>query len=391
MDKNDGIMKQGIQFGAGNIGRGFIGMLLSQAGYGVVFADVNEDLIRRLAQEQGYTVHVMDTEVEDIPITHVTGVMSNGEEILEEIVGADILTTAVGLRVLAFIAPAIAQGIRRRRAAGVEKPLNIIACENAIRATSQLKEHVYGQLSQEEKDYCEKYVGFADCSVDRIVPPVHTENPIDVVVEKYCEWNVERAALKGELPRIPGMNLADNLMAYIQRKLFTLNTGHCITAYTGILAGHQTIAETIAEPEIYELVKAAMIQSGEGLIRKFGYDKEAHYQYIEKIIKRFQNPYLEDDVTRVGREPIRKLSADDRLVSPLSTALSYGLPVDKLLLGIGAALHYRNPEDAQSVELQAKIDEKGVKAAFAEISGLTDMGLLKQVEAAYEQMDTFWH
>lgn len=378
-------MKTAIQFGAGNIGRGFIGMLLSQAGYRVIFADVVESIIDRLVADQSYTVHVMDTEVEDIVISNVTGVMSNGEEIIGEIAKADILTTAVGLRVLKFIAPAIAKGIQRRIADGSKEALNIIACENAIRATSQLKEHVYALLSDEEKAYCEQYVGFADCSVDRIVPPVRSENPIDVVVEKYCEWNVEKASLKGEIPEIPGMNLADNLMAYIQRKLFTLNTGHCITAYTGILAGHKTIDEAISDPQIYDLVKAAMTQSGDGLIRKFGFDKDAHYKYIDKIINRFKNPYLQDDVTRVGREPLRKLSADDRLVSPLSTALSYGLPVDRLVLGIGAALHYKNPEDAQSMELQEKIAAKGVSGAFSEVSGVTDPKLLEQVAAAYDK------
>ncbi len=377
-------MKNAIQFGAGNIGRGFIGMLLSQAGYRVTFADVNETIIDRLKADQGYTVHVMDTEVEDVSITNVTGILSSGEEIVGEIAGADILTTAVGLRVLGFIAPAIAEGIRRRCAGGVTAPLNIIACENAIRATSQLKEHVYSVLSEEEKAFCEKYVGFADCSVDRIVPPVRTENPVDVVVEKYCEWNVEKASLKGDVPEIPGMNLAENLMAYIQRKLFTLNTGHCITAYTGVLAGYDTIDQTIADPRIYALVKGAMTQSGDGLIRKFGFDRDAHYKYIDKIINRFKNPYLRDDVTRVGREPLRKLSADDRLVSPLSTALSFGLPVDQLILGIGAALRYQNPEDAQSVELQEKIAARGVAGAFAEISGMTDPAILEQVAAAYE-------
>lgn len=381
-------MKKAIQFGAGNIGRGFIGMLLSQAGYRVIFADVNETIIDRLAADQRYTVHVMDTEVEDVPITNVTGILSNGDAIIDEIAQADILTTAVGLRVLGFIAPTIAKGIQKRCAAGSEQPLNIIACENAIRATSQLKEHVYGALSDEEKAYCEKYVGFADCSVDRIVPPVRTENPIDVVVEKYCEWNVEKASLKGEIPQIPGMNLAENLMAYIQRKLFTLNTGHCITAYTGVLAGYATIDKTIADPQIYELVKGAMTQSGDGLIRKFGFDREAHYHYIDKIINRFKNPYLQDDVARVGREPLRKLSADDRLVSPLSTALSFGLPVDKLIVGIGAALRYDNPEDAQSVELQAKIKEKGAAGAFSEVSGVTDPAILKQVAAAYDSVVT---
>ncbi len=379
-------MKTAIQFGAGNIGRGFIGMLLAQAGYRVIFADVSEVIIDRLAADQKYTVHVMDTEVEDVEITNITGILSNGSEIIDEIAKADVLTTAVGLRVLGFIAPAIAKGIQKRIADGLEAPLNIIACENAIRATSQLKEHVYGILSDEEKAFCEKYVGFADCSVDRIVPPVRSENPVDVVVEKYCEWNVEKASLKGEIPEIPGMNLADNLMAYIQRKLFTLNTGHCITAYTGILAGHKTIDQAISDPKIYDLVKAAMTQSGDGLIRRFGFDKDAHYKYIDKIINRFKNPYLKDDVTRVGREPLRKLSADDRLVSPLTTAMSYGLPVDKLVLGIGAALRYNNPEDAQSTELQEKIAAKGVSGAFSEISGLTDHALLEQVTKAYDQV-----
>ncbi len=365
-------------------------MLLSQAGYRVVFADVNETIIDRLKADQGYTVHVMDTEVEDVPIRNVTGILSNGEEIVEEIATADILTTAVGLRVLGFIAPAIAKGIQKRCAGGVQAPLNIIACENAIRATSQLKEHVYSVLSEAEKAYCEAHVGFADCSVDRIVPPVRTENPVDVVVEKYCEWNVEKASLKGKIPNIPGMNLADNLMAYIQRKLFTLNTGHCITAYTGVMAGYSTIDKTIADPEIYELVKAAMTQSGDGLIQKFGFDREAHYKYIDKIINRFRNPYLQDDVARVGREPLRKLSADDRLVSPLSTARSFGLPVDKLIIGIGAALHYNNPDDAQSVELQEKIAAKGVKDAFAEISGVTDPELLEQVADAYGKAESLF-
>lgn len=379
-------MKTAIQFGAGNIGRGFIGMLLAQAGYRVVFADVSEVIIDRLAADQKYTVHVMDTEVEDVEITNITGIMSNGEAIINEIAKADILTTAVGLRVLGFIAPTIAKGIQKRIANGSTEPMNIIACENAIRATSQLKEHVYGILSEEEKAYCEKYVGFADCSVDRIVPPVRSENPVDVVVEKYCEWNVEKASLKGTIPEIPGMNLADNLMAYIQRKLFTLNTGHCITAYTGILAGHKTIDQAISDPKIYDLVKAAMTQSGDGLIQRFGFDKEAHYKYIDKIINRFKNPYLKDDVTRVGREPLRKLSADDRLVSPLTTAMSYGLPVDKLVLGIGAALRYNSPEDAQSQELQEKIVAKGAAAAFSEISGVTDAALLEQITNAYGQI-----
>lgn len=380
-------MKTAIQFGAGNIGRGFIGAVLSKAGYRLVFADVNQELLDRINKDGKYTVHVMDVEKQDIEISEISAVNSGSEEVVNEIKEADIITTAVGVRILKFVAPAIAKGIAARKAAGVEKPLNIVACENAIRATSQLKELTYALLDSETAAWAAEHVGFADCSVDRIVPPVRSENPIDVVVENFYEWNVEEKSFVGEAPHIDGMNLADNLLAYIERKLFTLNTGHAITAYLGQLKGHKTIDESIADPEIYEVVKGAMQQSGEGLVRKFGFDHEAHFAYIEKIIKRFKNPYLKDDVTRVGREPLRKLSANDRLVLPTLTAAGYGLPVDKLVLGIGAALHFSNPEDAQSVEMHEEIEKLGVKAAFCKFSGVEESSpIAAEVEKAYNKL-----
>ena len=377
-------MKSAVMFGAGNIGRGVIGMVLAEAGYKVVFGDVNPVVIDRIAADKEYTVHIMDVEKRDVKITNVDGVMSNGPAIIPPIAEADLVTTAVGLVILPRVAPTMVEGIRARIAAGCEKPLNFIACENAIRASSQLKAAIYALLTDEEKAYADKYIGFPDCSVDRIVPPIRSENPIDVVVEEHFEWNVEKGSFKGELPQIEGMNLVDNLDAYIERKLFTLNTGHCITAYLGVIKGLPTIMDAILDKEIYDTVHEAMIQSGNGLVAKYGLDAEAHAAYIEKIIARFKNPYLHDDVTRVGREPLRKLSATDRLTKPMTTALSFGLPVDKLIVGIGAALRYNNPEDKQSVELQEKIAEKGVVEAYKEISGVEDEAVLAQVKAAYD-------
>ena len=55
-------MKKAIQFGAGNIGRGFIGGLLSNAGYHVVFADVNMTIIDRINADKKYTIYVKDVD-----------------------------------------------------------------------------------------------------------------------------------------------------------------------------------------------------------------------------------------------------------------------------------------------------------------------------------------
>lgn len=374
-------MKRAIQFGAGNIGRGFIGALLSKSGYHVVFADVNEEIISKINEDKCYTIHIMDVECKDEKVENISGVISTSDEILEEIRTSDIITTAVGPVVLPRIASTIANGIKLRKITGVTSYLNIVACENAIKASSQLEEEVKKYLNEEEIAYLNEYVGFPNCSVDRIVPPVKSENILDVVVENFYEWNVEEKAFKGEIPKIYGMNLADNLMAYIERKLFTLNTGHAITAYFGYLKGYNTVDESIKDEVIHDLVKKAMIESGQGLIAKYNFDKEEHFKYIDKIIGRFKNPYLKDDVARVGREPLRKLNENDRLIKPLMTAKSFNLDIDNLLLGVGAALNYNNEEDSQSVELQSLISEKGVKESLAHVANLAqEQEILSKVE-----------
>lgn len=380
-------MKRAIQFGAGNIGRGFIGALLSKSGYHVVFADVNEEIISKINEDKCYTIHIMDVECKDEKVENISGVISTSDEILEEIRKSDIITTAVGPVVLPRIASTIANGIKLRKITGVTSYLNIVACENAIKASSQLEEEVKKYLNEEEIAYLNEYVGFPNCSVDRIVPPVKSENILDVVVENFYEWNVEEKAFKGEIPKIYGMNLADNLMAYIERKLFTLNTGHAITAYFGYLKGYNTVDESIKDEVIHDLVKKAMIESGQGLIAKYNFDKEEHFKYIDKIIGRFKNPYLKDDVARVGREPLRKLNENDRLIKPLMTAKSFNLDIDNLLLGVGAALNYNNEEDSQSVELQSLISEKGVKESLAHVANLAqEQEILSKVEKYYNEV-----
>ncbi len=382
-------MKTAIQFGAGNIGRGFIGAVLEQAGYHVVFADVNPQIIDKLNNDKSYKVRIMDVNCEELTISHISAVDSRSDELIRQIAAADLITTAVGLTILPRIAGAIAAGIKARKMAGLTTPLNVIACENGIRATTQLRSAIFEHLSAEEQSYCNQYVGFPDCSVDRIVPPVKSENPVDVVVERFFEWNVERNAFVGEIPVINGMNLADNLIAYIERKLFTLNTGHAITAYLGRMKGLSTIDAAIADDEIFAIVKAAMQESGCGLIAHYGFDHDTHFAYIDKIIGRFRNPYLHDDVVRVGREPLRKLSATDRLIKPTVTAQKYGINTPNLLLGIGAALHYNNPEDPQSVEMQDMIVRDGVAATIARVAQrpINDT-LIAPIINAYTQVET---
>lgn len=379
-------MKKAIQFGAGNIGRGFIGAILSENNYEVCFADINEIVISELNNKREYTVEVVGQECKKIIIKNVCGVLSNGEEILEKIKEAEIITTAVGPNVLKIIAKTLATGLEKRKDVKEKKYLNIIACENMIKGTTALKEEIFKYLSEEAKDYVNQYVGFPDSAVDRIVPPMEkTSDILKVRVEEFNEWIVDKTQFKGEIPELKGMTLTDNLMAFIERKLFTLNTGHAITAYLGVEKGYRTIKESIEDKNIREIVLGAMKESGEVLIKRYGFDREKHYSYINKILGRFENPYLVDEVVRVGREPLRKLSFNDRLIKPLRGTLEYETKNENLILGIAAAFNYRNESDIQAVELEKKLNEKSFDEFFYEVTGLNDKNIEEKVFVKYKK------
>ncbi|MBN6074993.1 mannitol-1-phosphate 5-dehydrogenase [Aggregatibacter actinomycetemcomitans] len=377
-----------LHFGAGNIGRGFIGKLLADSGVEVIFADVNDKVIDLLKTQQSYHVKIVGDSVNTVEeVTNVTGINSKDENaVIELFKTVDLVTTAVGPNVLKIISGTIAKGLVARFAAGNDTPLNIIACENMVRGTTLLKEQVFAHLTPEQQAKAEALVGFVDSAVDRIVPPVQADesDPLLVTVEEFSEWIVDETQFKGQIPAIRGMEKTDNLMAFVERKLFTLNTGHATTSYLGKLKGYRFVKESIEDEAIKADVKATMQESGTVLIKRYGFDPQAHAAYIEKILKRFANPFLVDDVDRVGREPLRKLSYNDRLIKPLRGTLEYGLPNQHLVNAIAAALAYRNEQDPQALELAASLAENGVAGTVRKYTELQDDAVVERIVAAYQ-------
>jgi mannitol-1-phosphate 5-dehydrogenase len=239
-----------------------------------------------------------------------------------------------------------------------------------IRASTFLKTEVYKHLDDKYHEKAERLVGFVDSAVDRIVPPSESNDPLEVTVESFSEWIVDEQQFKGEIPVIEGMQKTDHLMSFIERKLFTLNTGHIMTAYLGALSGHKTVKDAIDDEAICSQVKQAMQESGEVLIQRYGFDRDAHNAYIEKIIGRFANPYLHDEISRVGRQPIRKLGENDRLIKPLLGTIEFATANDTLLKGIAAAFKYTNSDDPQAIELQESLQSIGFLATLSKYTGL---------------------
>ena len=377
-----------LHFGGGNIGRGFIGKILAEAGYEVVFADINMTVIDRLNQDHGYTVHVVGEGVDQKEtVKNVRGINSGDEAaVTAEISDATLVTTAVGPPVLEILAPLLARSLAARYRAG-GAPLNIIACENMVRGSSFLKEKVL-TAAGDDAALIDANTGFVDCAVDRIVPPVRggDADPLAVTVEVFSEWIVDSTQFKGAVPAIAGMIATDKLMAFIERKLFTLNTGHTALAYFGQLAGKKTVGEAMQDDAVRQAAEAVMKESGAVLIRRYAFDPAAHRAYIDKIIKRFANPYLHDDIDRVARQPLRKLGAQERFIKPLNGMLEYDLPHDATVRAIAATLHYHNPDDPQAVEMQYYRQAHGIAATLVKYSDFDNTAVVAKIEAAYQAL-----
>ncbi|WP_010648223.1 mannitol-1-phosphate 5-dehydrogenase [Oceanobacillus massiliensis] len=382
---------QAVHFGAGNIGRGFIGALLYQANYHTTFVDVNGKIIDEINSKQQYNVVLAAENSETLTVKDVSGInsMTNPEDVIQAIANADIITTAVGPNILAIISKLIAEGLSERAKTN-KKQLNLIACENMVGGSALLKEKIYEHITEEEKTVFDQLYGFPNAAVDRIVPNQVNEDPLLVSVEPYYEWVVEETAIKGDKPQIDGVTYVSDLTPYIERKLFTVNTGHAVPAYLGRYMGYETINGAMNDENVQEIIKGALTESGEALIQTYDFEREAHQEYINKIIKRFKNPYISDEVTRVARGPIRKLGARDRLVRPASMYIDVTSNEPSYLAKtIAAVLEYKNDQDEEAAKLQQIISEKGYEKTLQEVSELkADHPLITTVMKELEQIKT---
>jgi mannitol-1-phosphate 5-dehydrogenase len=358
-----------VHFGAGNIGRGFVGLILHKAGYEVVFADVNGELIDALASTPSYVVTEVGAGGTEWTVDNYRALNSSTHEsdVIAEIATADIVTTAVGPNILRFVAPLIAAAISQRSAD--RAPLTVMACENAINATDLLKAEIVKALPDAAEA---NGAVFANTAVDRIVPGQDPDAGLNVTVEAFFEWAIESGPFDGAVPAIGDAHFVADLAPYIERKLFTVNTGHATAAYHGFAAGVSSMAEAFSTPAIADEVRAVLAETKELLVAKHGFDPEVQQSYIDTNMVRFANPQLSDTVDRVGRQPLRKLGRNERFVGPAAELAERGLSSEALVRTMGVALEFDVPEDPQSVELRLLLSGSSAEEFVSQVMGLEE-------------------
>ncbi|GAM82511.1 hypothetical protein ANO11243_004920 [Dothideomycetidae sp. 11243] len=381
--------RKAIHFGGGNIGRGFVAEFLHKSGYEVVFIDVMDSIIEQLQKTKSYTVtEVGSSDSETFTIDNYRAINSKHEEakVVEEIASADVVTCAVGPNILKFIAPVIAKGINTRTK---KTTVSVIACENAIGATDTLRGFIEQKLDEATaKDIKSKAV-FANSAIDRIVPVQDADAGLNVKIEKFYEWCVERKPFGSQgPPPIKGVHYVDDLQPFIERKLFTVNTGHATAAYYGHNRGKQYVHEVLADKELHDIVQNTLKETAHLIVNKHGITVQDQEDYVQKIVKRISNEVLKDVVDRVGRAPLRKLSRKERFIGPAAELAERGDKIDYLLGGIEMAFRFQNVEgDDESKELAEILKKHSAADATAKITGLErDHPLFSKVEAIVKKV-----
>ena len=374
-----------VQFGAGNIGRGFVGELFHLSGYRIVFVDVDRALVDAMNARGRYEVHhVTNAGDEPVAIAGVSALSAaEAEAVIEAVADATLACTAVGVRALRAVAPVLARGIARRMRSAAAAPLNIVTCENLVGAGMFLRQLVWTELERlmaagecpaaSSLEFDARF-GFVEAVVSRMVPivpdDIRRRDPLWIACEPYARLPIDALACRGAAPKIQGFEPVENILAYQRRKMASHNMSHAVAAYLGHQAGIEFIWQVMDDAAIVRIVRGAMNETGRALVSRFGFDTAAQRAHEEDLLERYRNRALGDQVRRVAADPLRKLGPEDRLIGSARLCFEEGVDPAHVILGIRAALDYDNPADPGAVRLQEMRRTSPLAVVLSQVCGL---------------------
>jgi mannitol-1-phosphate 5-dehydrogenase len=375
-----------VIIGAGATGRGHIGQVAHDAGFSITFIERRKDLVDVLKEARRYTVGLAGEQMHELEISGFDTLHTDEvEACAAAIADADIVATAVLPTNLQSTVPTLAAGLALRRSLGADKPMNVIACENMERSSTTLRSYLKNGSHNLDWDWIDTQIGFPDSMIARAVP-APKDDPLILLAESTQEWSVDLNGLAEPMPRLDGMTLSNNQDAALERKLYIKNTGHMSIGILGFLKGYELMDEATRAPEIFRQVDAITQESSAAVIAKHGFCPTATEDYRSSFLQAMKSPFLPDEISRVIREPIRKLTREERLVGPAMLACEYDVIPTALAGIIAAAFTINNSFNPQSVELQKNIADEGIEVVIEKVCGIPNGHMLAElIREAYAQ------
>jgi mannitol-1-phosphate 5-dehydrogenase len=391
--------KQIVIFGAGKIGRSFIGQLFGCSGYEVVFIDVDPVIIAGLNEKKSYRVAIKGNIDQEIIVPNVSAISAfDRDKVIEAVSKSGILAVSVGKNVLERIVPVIAAGVEKRYSMDPEVPLDIILAENMRSAAEFVRQILIQNLPLDF--VVDEYVGLIETSIGKMVPIIpQTElekEPLVVFAEAYNMLILDAKGFKSPIPQIKGLAPKSNIKAWVDRKAFIHNLGHATAAYYGYTLHPELVYlyEVLEDPEVLLFTRAVMLQSADILVTAYPddftfSDLEAH---INDLINRFRNKALKDTIFRVGMDLVRKLGHDDRFMGSIHLGMQYKMPYDLILKAMSFGFFFKAKDEGgtgfTSDSKFLKSLEKNFESSLTEILGydpVIDHPVIEKLIGLYKQ------
>ncbi|MCM8805732.1 MAG: mannitol dehydrogenase [Candidatus Omnitrophica bacterium] len=368
-------MKKVMHFGAGNIGRGFFGQLYYESGYHIVFVDVVDEIVRTINQQKGYQIWIVGNEIEKVHIDNISCIsLSNHKDVIEESKEINLFSISVGVNNVKNLVPVIAEIIKTKAVSKKDSFMNIIIGENMKNASEILGRQLIQFFSPEERDFFEKKVGLVETVLGRMIPIVSEQlkkqHSLIVLVEPYKTMPVAKRMFKGELPDVNGFLFVDDIEPYEAMKLYIHNFTHAAFAYAGYQKNYTFIWEAVADEKIKNTVEKAYIEVQQAICKKYKMGIEQLDNYYNDLLERFSNKKLGDTVVRVGREPIRKLGFEDRIIGAARLCHEMNIKPEYICFFAACCLHYNQIHDDESQKLQNLLKTYGIDYVIENICGL---------------------
>jgi len=388
-------MNKLVLFGAGKIGRSFIGQLFSRSGFEVVFVDINKVLIDELNRRRQYDVIIKSEKDKKITVLNVRGVYATDiNMVYDEIADALIVCVSVGLRGLPDVMKVLAKGLLMRYEARNNVPVDIIIAENMRNAANYFHE----QLARLLPGYypIDRLVGLIETSIGKMVPIMPQkdieEDMLRVYAEPYNTLILDKKAFKNSIPDVEGLDPKDNMKAWTDRKLFIHNLGHASVAYYGFIYDKNLTYtwQALDVPEIYKFVRNTMLQAADILMAAWSgeFSMGSLSEHIDDLLYRFRNKALGDTIYRVGCDLKRKLGPDDRIVGAIRMARSVNMPYDRILKVLLSACHFRATDENGRISTEdtefIRLYEEGIRNVLVKLCGFieeVDKDLIDTIEA----------
>jgi mannitol-1-phosphate 5-dehydrogenase len=319
------VKKRLLVYGAGAIGRGFMPWVFPPDAYEYWYVESNGQLRQALNDRREFWSFRTANGAYERVLVPVEHCFTPGEEKGEMHI-FDAVLTAVGPRNIVALKESL-----------LDTDLPVVCCENDSAVSEMLSSITHNPN-----------VVFAIPDViTSNTAPAHLlqEDPLAIVTEDgICLVDERAAGLGGVCVYVDAAELRKQWLA----KLYIHNTPHCIAAYLGSLLRVIYLHESMQDPAAEEIVAGAMAEMEKMLLVRYGLPEAFLNWYAAKEIQRFRNVMLYDPVSRVAREPFRKLAPNERLIGAAELCISSGIVPNRILLGIMAAFCYQNGRDPDS-------------------------------------------